>query len=347
MLDRLSQYIITDVIEKGSQDPTELLFRIVLFNTFTKIHTWEYLQEKLGPLTWTRYNRKKYQNVLSQIVDEGHTLYTGAFQKPAPRLDFEYSYMNHLLLLEMLMADLPDVLANAKYAADIFEEIAAFPGMANFTAYQLMLNISYSKLFRFSNMDFVIPGIGASSGLVKLFGRSIVCAKESSPNFEVDVIRWMASNQKHQFARLGLDFPGLGPKRLPMDLADMEHAICEVDKYCRVAHPKIKGLHARTKLRGVNWRPSTDPYPANPTIPKAWADPRRKKIRVRPDANITVAKRYVIDHIVSQRVDENGDLEYLIHWFNYPVKDRTWEPAEDICEEAPEAVQDFLRKERA
>lgn len=39
VLDKLSQYIIREVIEKGPQNPEEIAFRIILFNSFTKIET--------------------------------------------------------------------------------------------------------------------------------------------------------------------------------------------------------------------------------------------------------------------------------------------------------------------
>ncbi|KAJ7803913.1 hypothetical protein B0H13DRAFT_2388712 [Mycena leptocephala] len=48
VLDRTSQFAITAVIEKGSQDPTELLFRILLFNSFNRIGTWKLLEEAFG-----------------------------------------------------------------------------------------------------------------------------------------------------------------------------------------------------------------------------------------------------------------------------------------------------------
>ncbi|KAJ7935023.1 hypothetical protein B0H13DRAFT_2305180 [Mycena leptocephala] len=37
VLDRTSQFLVTDVIEQGSQDPMELLFRVLLFNCFNRI----------------------------------------------------------------------------------------------------------------------------------------------------------------------------------------------------------------------------------------------------------------------------------------------------------------------
>jgi hypothetical protein len=131
ILDRVSQYIVNEVIEKGSQEPIEVVFRIVLFNMFSKIETYELLQEQLTPLTWATYERRAYENVLDEAKDDGMTLYTGAFQKPLPKLGHK-GYANHLELLELLMQDLLGQLARAEYLADIFDYLVSFPGMSNF-----------------------------------------------------------------------------------------------------------------------------------------------------------------------------------------------------------------------
>jgi hypothetical protein len=130
-LDRASQFIVAEVIEKGSQEPTELVFRIVLFNLFSKIETYELLQDQLGPLTWVTYDRHAYEKVLDEARDNGMTLYTGAFQKPAPKLGYKDAFANHLELLELLMQDLPGQLSQAEYIADVFDYIVSFPGVSN------------------------------------------------------------------------------------------------------------------------------------------------------------------------------------------------------------------------
>lgn len=44
--DRVSQYLISNVIKKGSQENEEVFFRIMLFKLFNKIETWEYLNQQ-------------------------------------------------------------------------------------------------------------------------------------------------------------------------------------------------------------------------------------------------------------------------------------------------------------
>lgn len=82
VLDRTSQFAITAVIEKGSQDPTELLFRILLFNSFNRIGTWKLLEEAFGgKLEYATFDAAQYDEVLAAAVKHGEALFTGAYIK--------------------------------------------------------------------------------------------------------------------------------------------------------------------------------------------------------------------------------------------------------------------------
>ncbi|THU93856.1 hypothetical protein K435DRAFT_757117 [Dendrothele bispora CBS 962.96] len=346
VLDKVSQYLIREVIEKGSQEPTELVFRIALFSVFTKPATWELLTEKLGPLEWVSYNRKDYQRVLSEAKSNKQTLYTGSFQKPGPSFEYKEVFMNHLLLLEVMMdKDLPGRIQNAKYIAEIHGFIESLPGMGPFNTFQLLLNLSYSDIIHFSNMDFVVPGLGAVSGLVKLFGSSITQAKVDDPDVEVAVIRWLANHQTEHFDRLKLKPPRLGPKARLMELADIEHALCEVDKYCRLAHPEIMGTSNRKEFRR-RYKMSDDPYPAIPVLPKAWSNPTRRTERRWPGGAVPKCqKQYAIDRLLDHRRMEDGSVEFLVHWYGYNRPgDDTWEPEASLLEDSPLMVKEYREK---
>lgn len=338
----MTQYIITDVIQKGSQDPKEVVFRVVLFNTFTKIETWEALVAKLGPLKWSTYSREKYQAVLSAQKSSGQTLYTGAFQKPGPHFGFTDMYMNHLCLLEALMENqLPEKLLGAPSMADVYEYLISFPGMGDFTTYQLMLNLSYTPLLNFHPNDFSITGPGSISGLIKMFGTRMKQELANNKDFGVDVFRWFVETQNDHFQRLGITFSGLGPKKLPLDISDIEHAICEVDKYARMKFPSVKGRDGRTQMKR-EYKPSGRVYPPKPTLPKAWSHPRRRVPRIRPGP-LFVEKRYEINRIGAHREGPNG-LEFFVYWLGYPDRDATWEFESSLMQDAPNIVKEYLAK---
>ena len=335
VLDKVCQYIIKEVIEKGPQDPVEVVFRVVLFNLFTKIGTWEVLVKNLGPLTWAKYNRRSYLKVLSNAVHDGMALYTSAFIKPAPRFGYDGNFRNHLYLLEVLMEnDFPSKLLSAPYMADVFEYLISLPSMGEFSAYQLMLSLSYTNVLNFHRDDFVITGPGSISGLKKLFGRSM------SAGFAIEVMRYLAKTQNQHFKRLGLAFSGLGPEKLPMDVSDIEHTLCEVDKYCRVRHPQLKGK--RTNITRP-FKPSTFRSLPKPILPKSWSHPSRCTPRIRPDKDLVIEKRYLIDAIKDHRDGPTGTL-YLVYWVGYSVKDATWEPEESLLADAPDALSVYKAK---
>jgi len=339
VLDKGCQFLIKEVIEKGSQQPEEIVFRVILFNLFTKIETWQLLDQQLGPLKWVTYNHVKYAEVLSNAVENGITLYTDAFIKPAPHFGHKRNYENHLCFLEVLMDNkLYSRLLVAPYMADVYEYLYSFPSMGSFTAYQLMLSLSYSNVLNFHRDDFVVSGPGSISGLRKIFGKSWNCNNDLA--FHQDVMRYFVDSQDYHFKRLGLHFSGLGPKKLPMDIADVEHTLCEVDKYCRAAHPGFKGTRQNLTRRFHSHLKSPKSNPAY--LPKAWNHSARRVPQIRPDKELHLEKRYQINYIKAHR-DEEGQRQFLVYWVGYPDRDATWEFEHSLMDEAPSAVQDYLK----
>jgi transposase InsO family protein len=52
-------------------------------------------------------------------------------------------------------------------------------------------------------------------------------------------------------------------------------------------------------------------------------------------------EEYEVEEVLDSRV-RRGKLKYLVHWKNYPISDRTWEPPENLAN-APDAVAKFHR----
>lgn len=352
VLDKLCQYLIKEVIEKGSQDPEEVVFRVLLFNSYTRIETWELLDRELGPLTWSMYDRDKYRAVLAAAAARDEKLYTGAFIKPAPHFGFEQNYANHLCLLESFMVNqLSARLVAAPYLANVYEYIISFPSMGPFSTYQLILCLTYTKVLNFHPGDVVVSGPGSVSGLNKLFGAAAMARGkvEVGTEFDAEVMRYLAASQAQHFERLGLEFSGLGPKGLPMTVVDIEHTLCEVDKYCRIAHPHLKGK--RTNLHRV-YRAPMEGEGAEKSwrlpkavLPKAWAHPARRTPKVREDRTLYVEKRYEIESLRGHRdVPRGQERQFLVYWVGYPPSDATWEFESSLVHDAPLVVAEYRRE---
>ena len=136
--------------------------------------------------------------------------------------------------------------------------LRCYPGIGDFLAFQLIIDINYSTLINFDEMEFVVPGPGARDGIRKCFG-------PAADGIEADVIRWMADHQREQFDRLALTFSGLRGR--PLQLIDCQNLFCEVDKYARVAHPHIAGHSGRTRIK-QSFAPVVEPVPA--WFPPKW-----------------------------------------------------------------------------
>jgi len=259
--DRVSQFLLHNVIYGGSQAPQDLFFRTMLFKLFNKIETWELLSRELGEITWDKYSFKRFNPVLSKAIDGGTTIYSSAYIMPSGSSTFGSArkHENHLHLIEFMMKDrLYEQLQNAKTMEAAYHLILAYPTIGSFLAYQYLIDLNYSNLTNFDEMDFVVPGPGAKDGIAK-------CFQKRGDWTESDIIRMMAETQDDQFAKFDLTFNNLFGRKL--QLIDCQNLFCEVDKYARVAHPEVAGLSGRTRIKQTH-RPLYKPIKY--TYPPKW-----------------------------------------------------------------------------
>lgn len=239
--DRVSQVLIRDVIYAGSQEPDEIVFRTLLFKFFNRVSTWEVLVARLGTPVAADFDYHEANAVLSEAMEAGQRLYSAAYVMPSPALGEVRKHSNHLKLLQLMMNDeLPANLQNCSSLEAAFQALRAYPSLGDFLAFQYLIDINYSDVVDFSEMDFVVAGPGARDGIRKCFG-------PASAGIEQQVIDYMATTQQDHFDRLGLTFRGLRGR--PLQLIDCQNLFCEVDKYSRVAHPEIEGLSGRTRIK--------------------------------------------------------------------------------------------------
>jgi hypothetical protein len=241
--DRVSQYLIREIIYKGDQTPNELLFRILLFKLFNKIETWELLQHELGTLTWADFSFELYNNVLQQARNAGEPIYSGAYIMASGRSSFGHAkkHQNHLKLIEQMMhLGLADQIVEAASLEAVYGLLLGFSTIGKFLAYQYAIDINYSILTDFSEMEYVMPGPGAKDGIRK-------CFSSLGDYNEADVIRYVTDRQEQEFERLGIHFKTLWGRRL--QLIDCQNLFCETDKYARIAHPEVGGISKRTRIK--------------------------------------------------------------------------------------------------
>ncbi|HPS54166.1 MAG TPA: putative DNA base hypermodification protein [Sedimentisphaerales bacterium] len=258
--DRVSQYLIRNVIYEGDQSLEEVFFRIILFKLFNKIETWELLQRELNCISYAEYSFKKYDKILSHAMDNKHTIYSAAYIMPSGGSSFGYpkKHSNHLKLIEKMMKDrLYKKIHDIPKMAHAFELLRSYPTIGDFLAYQLVTDFNYSEIIDFSEMEFVVPGPGAKSGIKK-------CFASLGGLTEPEIILRVTKRQNQEFERLGLYFETIGGR--PLQLIDCQNLFCEVDKYSRVAYPEINGL-GRTRIK-QKFNPKLNPI--NYWYPPKW-----------------------------------------------------------------------------
>lgn len=257
--DRVSQYLIKNIISTGDQTPNELFFRIILFKIFNRISTWEFLRDELGEVSLKNYSFKDYDRLLSEVLMNKSPIYSAAYIMASGRskFGFERKHQNHLKLIEMMIKEeVPYRLQKAPSMDSAYNLLLTYPTIGDFLAYQYITDINYSTLTDFNEMDFVKAGPGAQDGIRK-------CFTDFGDYSYEDIIKMMAENQESEFVRLGLEFKTLWGRK--MQLIDCQNVFCEVDKYSRVAHPEIAGysnrIRIKQKFKNVNNTPIDFHFP--------------------------------------------------------------------------------------
>lgn len=239
--DRVSQYLIRHVLYEGEQQAEEIFFRGLLFKLFNRIETWEQLVEGLGMPTWRGFDFERTACILDTMLARGKRVYSGAYIMPSPGFGSPRKHRNHLRLLEHMMRDgAPQRVAYARSLRQVFETLRGYPSLGEFLAFQFAIDLNYSALLDFSEMDFVVAGPGARDGIHK-------CFADVAGITEADVIRAIAERTNYEFDRLGLNFQTLWGR--PLQLIDCQNLFCEVDKYARVAYPEVAGNSGRTRIK--------------------------------------------------------------------------------------------------
>lgn len=258
--DRVSQFLIRNVIYQGDSDIREVFFRTILFKLFNRIETWRLLAQELGTVSWNDYKFSRYDKTLTAAMDRGEKIYSAAYIMPmAAGFDGNRKHQTHLRLLDRMMREsLPERLAEARSLRGAFELLRSYPMMGDFLAFQFLIDLNYSPLLNFSEMDFVVAGPGARDGIKK-------CFDTTGGLSDADVIRLVADRQQVEFERLNLSFRDLWGRSL--QLIDCQNLFCEVDKYARVKHPDVFGLSGRTRIKQM-YKP--DPAPIDYWYPPKW-----------------------------------------------------------------------------
>ena len=77
--DRVSQYLIRNVIYRERLDVRSLFLRIILFKLFNKIETWEMLEREFGFISLDNYSSSRMSDFLNREMVKGVKIYSNAY----------------------------------------------------------------------------------------------------------------------------------------------------------------------------------------------------------------------------------------------------------------------------
>ena len=241
--DRTSQYLIKNVIYNGDQSSKEVFFRSILFKLFNKIETWELLLDEFESVNYSDFSFIKYDRVLTNAMTRGEKIYSAAYIMPSRGIPTAHSkkHRMHLELIDKMVSDdLPEKISNVKHFEEVYSLLLSYPGIGKFLAFQYAIDLNYSNIINFDEMDFVVAGPGATNGIMK-------CFSDRAGLTDEDLIKYVADNQENEFKRLELEFKTLWGR--PLQLIDCQNLFCEVDKYSRAKFPELSGKNGRSRIK--------------------------------------------------------------------------------------------------
>jgi len=242
--DRVSQFLIRNVIYQPDLTADDTFLRTILFRLFSKIDTWQTLEADHGRICAQSVDFDRLDKTLLSLLAHGQAIYTNAFILSAGEaFGYQRKHQNHLALVNSMMQErMPLRIARARSLDKIYHLLIEYPMIGPFLAYQLAIDLNYSELIDFDENEFTTPGPGAERGIRKCFTST---GSWSLPR----IIQWMVDRQEDEFARLGLAFESLWGRHL--HAIDCQGLFCEIDKYSRVAFPELRSNRVRIKTRFV------------------------------------------------------------------------------------------------
>ena len=146
--DRVSQFLLHNVIYDRDRDAQDTVLRVLLFKVFNRIETWEYLVSRVGEPESSSFDPDMYSRVLDERFDAGDRLYSAAYIMPSPKLDHARKHHNHLALIDGLLKDGALArLTQADSLKDLYFRLLSIPSFGPFLAFQYAMAQSQSRFW--------------------------------------------------------------------------------------------------------------------------------------------------------------------------------------------------------
>ncbi len=265
ILDFESQYLINHVIGKDDRDIVDTTFRILFFKLFNYKPTWEFLESRLGDITYRENIIEDTKEALDEYV-VNNKVFSSAYLQASnfvqqPRWDYLRGTGKHNqylgMLKETLLTDNGLVtlinMANSPNLSDVVNYIQTTPGYGQFMALQMAQDLNYSHWFKQDINVRTWEGPGSIRGVKR-------CFDNIDKRDYADAIKWTWEHLEELFEEYGLGEPP-NFKKLQISLQDTQNCFCENDKYQRglgIVVDGVAGKSIKQKYRPSNARIVTE-----------------------------------------------------------------------------------------
>lgn len=272
ILDRVSQFLISEVIYNGKQySRKDMFWRILLFKHFNNIKTWNYLVANLSDVTAST-SLDDISKLLKDYMAYGGKIYSSAYMMTASFMknpsikkvygitDTKYKHEAYMCIFKTVKKNgLDERLLESQSFEEVFNHLTTIITVGRFLAYQYTVDLNYSPLFNFSENDFIACGPGTIRGIDRTFN-----FKKKVPHEEV--VHYLHYNFDYYMTQYELEFKplyGRNPTK-----TDLLNCFCETDKYLRQANIQTEGKKIFGSRMKSKFKPNSNKI--NYQFPAKW-----------------------------------------------------------------------------
>ena len=248
VLNRTTQYVVSEVVGKAL-DEQDAAFRVLLFQRFNKLHTWERLRQRFGEPRLASYIPSQYALEMDQWTEP---IFTGGYRldgKIGRYNEFFGGLPKHYKYLFMLdywlnKEDLLGAIGRLRTDANgLLEELCSRPTIGPYIGVQTLTALNYTNAVDYSENEPLVITEGCLRGMRHCFDMPPKRAEQAAAK---RILLDMAETQVEDgatYARETYGFPYIRDRRLTV--ADFQTMFCEFDKWMKL---RLLGLGLRERI---------------------------------------------------------------------------------------------------
>lgn len=240
-LDRNTIWLINNVIKDKSLTNKEMFWKIVVFRYFNKPELFEYIGgiPELKEFTFKDFFRK-----VNDYKQKEGRVFTDAYMINPPKkkedrdLGIEGFYCKNVRDFKDRIDEIWNVYKNSVKPKEFIEILKTLNCVADFIAYEIYCDLTYTDWFKYTDLDYVNVGPGAKFGLELIFPKLYLNRKEKR---YLEKLNFLKDNFERFMKLLNYDFKYYNVKNLldykngkKIGLRCIEHSLCEYSKYWKM-----------------------------------------------------------------------------------------------------------------